>query len=99
MLETFSIIEAAGALGKSGPNFRRWVNEDLIPKPVLRETTRGHYVYSREELEIILLILLEHEKEYVYFGASHTVTSNKIHQAILGHRDILYNRATHGRGK
>lgn len=92
MLETFNIVEAAAALGRSGPVFRRWVHDDMVPKPILKDTTRQHYFYSRDELEIIQSILVEHEKEFAYFCASHSVTANKIHQAITGHRDIAYNR-------
>lgn len=97
MLETFNIVEAGAAMGRSSPVFRRWVNGDLIPKPMLRDTTRQHYFYCRDELEIMARIIAEHEKEFAYFCASHEATSHKIHQAIHGYRDVTFFRGSHGR--
>lgn len=97
MLETFSLIEAATTIGKSHANFRRWVHGDLVPKPVLCDTLRGHYMYCREELQIIFDILTEHEKEYAYLSPKHERTVNEIHQRIMGYRDITFGRGNYGR--
>lgn len=89
-LETYTITEAAEALGRSIANFRRWVTGELIPAPFLKDTTRGNYCYCAEELRILLRILVEHERDYVYFGAKHVTVSNRMHQSIMGFRDITF---------
>lgn len=89
-LGTFTIPEAAVALGKSVPNFRRWITHDLIPAPYLKDRERGYYCYCTEELRIMARILAAHEREFVYFCAAHEATSNQIQQAIQGYRSITF---------
>jgi len=91
MIETFSLAEAAVALGKSLPNLRRWVGK-LIPDPFLKETVRGNSVYARGELEIIAEILADHESEFAYFCAKHESVIAHINTAINNHRNIEYGR-------
>lgn len=90
MLGTYTIPDAALALGKSVPNFRRWINNGLIPAPYLKDRERGYFCFCTEELRIIGRILAEHEREFAYFCAAHEVTSNTIHQAIVGYRAITF---------
>ena len=90
-LTTFTIPEAAEALGRSLANFRRWVNGELIPLPVLKDTSRGYYCYTREELLIIGRILTEHEREFSYFCAKHEAVSHRIHQTVMGYREQLFD--------
>lgn len=90
MLGTYTIPDAALALGKSVPNFRRWINNGLIPAPYLKDRERGHFCFCTEELRIIARILAEHERDFAYFCAAHEVTSNQIHQSILGYRAITF---------
>lgn len=90
-METYTIPEAAAAMGRSLANFRRWVNGELIPLPVLKETGRGYYCYSREELRILSRILADHEREFSYFCAKHEAVSTRMHQSIMGYRAELFN--------
>lgn len=88
-MQTYTIREASEALGKSLANFRRWVNHELIPLPVFKDTARSYYCYTKEELQIIARILAEHEREFTYFCAKHETVSNQIHQSIMGYRARL----------
>ena len=90
VLRTFNITEAAEALGRSLPNFRRWVNNEMIPEPVLRETTRRLFCYSGGELQLIAQVLARHEQEFSYFCEKHTQVVEEIAQAIHGYRDINF---------
>jgi hypothetical protein len=89
-LITFTIPEAAEALGKSLPNFRRWITTELIPPPYLKDASRGHYCYCIGELQILARILAAHEREYAYFCAKHETVSNQMHQMIGGFRAITF---------
>ncbi len=87
LMEVYTIPQAADALGRSLPNFRRWLANDLLPPPILTETGRNHACYCTEELEIIARELAVHDREYAYFCAQHTETIIRIAQAIHGFRD------------
>lgn len=89
-MDTYTIPEAAVALGKSVPNFRRWVTGDLIPAPFLKDRERGYYCYSAEELRIIARVLHQHEQEFAYFCFKHETTSNVVHQSIMGYRNMHF---------
>lgn len=90
IIDTYTIPEAAEALGKSLPNFRRWVTGELVPSPILKDTARSYFCYCAEELRIMARVLAEHERQYAYFCQSHQTTSNQIHQLITGHRNMQY---------
>lgn len=90
ILDTYTIPEAAKALGKSEANFRRWITNDLIPSPYLKDRERSYYCYCVEELLIMARILAIHEREFVYFCAQHEMTSNQIHQQIHGYRATTF---------
>ena len=88
VVETFTIAEAAAALGKSDITLRRWISEDLIPEPVLRDTTRGYRHYSVGELRVVARILYEHEREFAYYSAQHEATRIRLGQALHGYRAL-----------
>lgn len=85
-LETFTVVEAAEALGKSESQFRRWLDTDIMPQPYLQETTRGYRVYDRGELEQAARILARHAREFTYLGQAHQHVINDIHQHIHAYR-------------
>lgn len=86
VVETYTVPEAAHALGKSELTFKRWIAEDLIPEPVLRDTTRGYGHYSAGELRVIARILADHEREFSYYTTKHDSTRQRIMQSLEGYR-------------
>lgn len=85
--ETFSIAEAAKALGKSAMTIRRWVGDnELIPEPVLEDTVYHHKVYDRGELQLIAEALAAHEAEFSNLHQSHTDTIHRIAQSVDAYR-------------
>lgn len=82
----YTVPEAARAMGRTEITFKRWIEDDMIPAPVLRDTTRGYRQYSAGELTTIARILAEHEREFTYYMFTHTQTRERIMQAIHGYR-------------
>lgn len=85
-IETFSITEAASALGKSLSTFRRWLREDLLPEPYLEETSTGYHYYSRGELSVIAEVLAAHGEHFVAVCRRHTEVWHTIQQRISAYR-------------
>lgn len=83
---TYTIPEAAEALGRSVSNIRRWLDRDWIPAPHLRDASRGLAVYSQGELEVIRQELEAHEREYAYYGQQHEGMRHRMFQRIQGYR-------------
>jgi len=86
VVEAFTIPEAAKALGRSDQCRNKWIKDDLVPGPVLRDTTYNYRQYSVGELSVIARILLEHEQELTYYSNKHVQTIHKMHQAVQGYR-------------
>lgn len=74
------------ALGKSLPTFRRWLSNDLIPQPYLRDMSSGYHVYSRGELDIIAAALTEHSQVFTYYCEKHENVRHSIHQRMQAYR-------------
>lgn len=85
-VESFSIPQAAEALGRSIATFRRWLEADKLPTPYLRDVSRGTLVYSVGELQVIAREIAEHEREFVYLVSEHTHIVETIHQAVHAYR-------------
>jgi hypothetical protein len=83
---TYTLPEAARALGKSELTFKRWVSEDLIPGPILVDTLRGYKNYSAGELTVLAQELARHEREFSYYTKQHTATRHRIFQRMQGYR-------------
>lgn len=86
-VECFTIPEAAKALGKTELTVKRWIEEDLLPEPVLSDTTRGYRQYSLGELTIVARVLAVHEREFSYYANTHTQTREQIMQQLFGFRE------------
>ncbi len=82
----YTIPMAATALGKTPLTLRRWINEGLIPPPILQCTTHGYMHYSQAELQLISKLLYKHSKEYDYLHSTHQTIINSIWQSIEAHR-------------
>jgi hypothetical protein len=87
-VESFTMPEAAEAMGKSLNTFRRWIADELIPGPYLNDTQSGYKVYSRGELDIIAESLQSHAQEFSYFRAEHTTVIHRINQRIQAYRSM-----------
>lgn len=85
-VEAFTLPEAAKALGRSELGVKRWVADGIIPPPYLRDTIRNFRHYSAGELRVIARVLKEHEEEFRYLSAKHTVTIHTMWQAVQAFR-------------
>lgn len=90
VLRSFTVVEAAAALGRSESSMRRWLARDVLPAPVLIDPVRNNACYSLEELEIIAEELREHERNFISLCESHVETIIRISQRIHGLRDVEY---------
>lgn len=89
-MESYTVPEAAEALGRSESSFRRWLAGELIPGPVVSETVKNTACYTSGELEIIAAELAEHERNFTNLCAAHTEVVIRMSQRIHGYRDIEY---------
>lgn len=87
-VEAFTLPEAARALGRSELTLKRWIEDDLVPEPILRDTVRGYRLYSVGELRVIAQVLLDHEREYAYYRTEHELTKHRLMQQMQGYRAI-----------
>lgn len=86
VVEAFTLPEAAKALGRTELTLKRWIEEDLIPEPILRDTSRSYRQYSVGELQVLARELREHEREFSYYAMSHTARRERIMQHIFAYR-------------
>jgi hypothetical protein len=85
-VEAYTIPLAAAALGKTELTFKRWIEDDLIPVPILKDTVRGYRHYSVGEVQIMANVLSEHEREYTYYSTRHEHTKQQLMQLIYAWR-------------
>lgn len=86
-VESFTVPEAAEALGRSLSTLRRWIDDDKIPGPYLRELSKNHRVYSVGELEVVARVLAQHERDFVYLaGNDGKYAVETLQQAIHAYR-------------
>ena len=85
-VEAFTIPEAAIALGRTKLTLRKWIDDGLIPEPVLTDTSRGFRQYSVGELRAVARVLVAHEAEYSNYSLFHTLTQERMMQAVFGYR-------------
>lgn len=85
-VESFTVPEAAAALGRTELTLKRWIEDDLIPQPILRDTSRNYRQYSVGELTVIARELQEHEREFRYYATAHTATRERIAQHVFAYR-------------
>lgn len=86
VLETFSVTQAAEALGRSVATIRRWVADDKMPAPYLQDVAKGHRVYSVGELQVVARIIGQHEREFAYLTTEHTHIVETLQQAVHAYR-------------
>lgn len=86
--ETFTIREAADALGRSMSTLRRWVSDDRLPGPILEDTQHHYPVYSVGELEVIAREIARHEQEFVNLVTRHAHIVEQLQQAVFAYRSV-----------
>lgn len=85
-VEAFTVPEAARALGRTVATLKRWIEDDMVPEPILRDTSHGYRQYSAGELRILAQELQEHERDTAYYAAAHTERRERIMQHLFAHR-------------
>lgn len=85
--EVYTIPEAAAALGKALLTLKRWIQQGIVPEPVVTDTVKGHKHYTKGELQSIARILIEHEAEYTYLKQTHTDTVSRLHEVVSAYRE------------
>ncbi len=85
-VESFTIPQAAIALGRSESTMRRWLSSDRMPSPILEDVVRHHKVYSVGELDVIARVIAQHEQEFVYLVSENTHIVERLHQAVYAYR-------------
>lgn len=83
----YTVREASQALGRSELTLRRWIKEELVPRPRLHDTSYGYMHYSRGELKAMARILARHEEEFEYFHKKHASTINNLWAAVESYRE------------
>lgn len=83
--ETYSLPEAATALGRSFTAIQLWVSTDILPKPIYREVGGdGTWFFSKGELLVIKAFIDRYAGTLVHMRAA----IHEIHQAIQAYRDM-----------
>lgn len=85
-VECFTLPEAAKALGRTELTLKKWIATDMIPAPVLRDTSRGYRHYSVGELRIMARVLAEHERDNAYYTTGSIYTKERLMQAVHAYR-------------
>jgi hypothetical protein len=86
MLETYTIPQAAEALGKSQITLKKWIDEALIPPPVLACGTYGYALYSVGELQLIAEFLKSYQQDRVYLSKTEASELESLRQRFEGYR-------------
>lgn len=81
-VEAYTLPEAADALGVTQITFKKWIQDDLLPEPILTDTVRGYRHYSVGELTVIATVLQEHRREFMHYTERHQVTRERIMQSV-----------------
>lgn len=88
--EAFTMSEAGTALGKTLLTMRTWLGNGILPPCVLKDTSFGYNQLSKEELEIIAVVVADHEREYAYLRRNHTATIERLHSALAEYRAVNF---------
>lgn len=75
---TYTIPEAARALGKTELTLKKWIEEGMVPEPTLHDTARNYRQYAQPELEAIAAVLVLHAVEFSYYAKNHIGTRDRI---------------------
>ena len=86
LVETYTVPEAADALGRSLSTIRRWIEADKFPAPILRDAQRGYLLFSAGELSVAARLIHAHELEFSYMATGNTHIVETLHQAIHAYR-------------
>jgi hypothetical protein len=86
VVTSYTVPEAAKALGRSELTFKKWIAEDLVPAPVLHECAKNYRVYSEGELRAIATVLAQHEIEFTYYSTKHEQTRHRLFQQVQAYR-------------
>ncbi len=86
---TFSMQEAAEALGISALAFYRWRQDGRIPEPVFRCASAGIMainLYLLAEVRAMVEVIGEHQATCSHYRVSHVETTKKVFEAVKAAR-------------
>ena len=86
VVESYTLRETAHALGRTLLTLRRWLKDQMIPNPVVVDTTYGHSQYIRGEVDVMAQVLAQHERQFKYFRKQHIAPQEAIYAGISGYR-------------
>lgn len=85
-VECFSVPEAARALGKTELTMKKWIDEGMLPTPVLHDTARRYRQYSVGELRVIARVLAAHGEDFSYYAKNHIGTRERMAAEVARYR-------------
>lgn len=86
VVTSYTVPEAAKALGRSEMTFKKWISDDLVPAPILKDTQHGYRIYSEGELRAVATVLAQHEIEFTYYSTKHEQTRHRLFQQVQAYR-------------
>lgn len=82
---TFTIEEAAKALGRTPKSLYKYFSKDLFPRPahfVKGPTGLKQEAYTESEMRALMIVFGKHQAETPYYGVYHTDTRNALFQCV-----------------
>lgn len=92
VLEGYTLMESAEALGKAYLTVRGWIQNGIIPEPVCQEAVTGYRQFLRFELEGLAAVLSVHEQTSRYVSSANTQLVDTIHQTIEDLRAAFFEQ-------
>jgi hypothetical protein len=90
---TYTVAEMTKLLGKCSKTMRLWMGDERFPKPTkvtyVKEGMHHLAVYTEEEAEAILYVLIEHYREKYQLSIDDTKTRKELLSAVYGTGAIL----------
>ena len=79
---SYTLNQTAAALGKAQLTFKKWVNDKMVPEPIIVDTSHGYQQYLWWEVEAMLEPIADHFDHFDYLHNTHTDTINAIWSAV-----------------
>lgn len=86
VVESYTITEAATAIGVAANTLRRWIDADKFPPPILEDVVTHTRLYSRGELDAAHRVLARHASSFSYLSTHDRHVIEAVHQAVHGYR-------------
>lgn len=87
VLESYTVKEAAEALGRTYLTVRSWIEKGILPEPFTKEVSRGFKNFTRFELDVVAEILADHETHSQYVSTANVELITDIQNCIRAVRE------------